>query len=134
MRDLLLSLCLCFAVAAAYAGNGTDYASFVEALRADRIDVKAEGAVEQPFFSARGKVISVYDDLVQVFEYRNAAMAEKDAAAVSADGRTVGKTKPHWIGPPHFFKKDRLIVLYLGDNQKLLKALQARLGPQFAGD
>lgn len=133
MRRLLLA-CLSSAVAATFAASATDYASFVESLRAARASVKAEGSVEQPFFSVTGKVISLYGEPVQIFEYRNSARADRDAARVSADGRTVGTTKPHWLGPPHFFKKDRLIVLYLGDDAKVLRALESRLGRQFAGD
>jgi hypothetical protein len=134
MRRLLLSICVSSGIAAASAAGGADYASLVESLRAARISVKAGGSVEQPFFSVKGKVISLYGDHVQIFEYRNSARADSDAALVSADGRTVGTTKPHWLGPPHFFKKDRLIVLYLGDDAKILQALESRLGRQFAGD
>jgi hypothetical protein len=35
--------------------------------------------------------------------------------------------------PPHFFKSGRLIVLYVGEESSVLKALEAMLGPQFAG-
>jgi len=45
----------------------------------------------------------------------------------------VGTTKPHWIGAPHFYKKEKLLVLYIGDNDGVLKALEGALGRQFAG-
>lgn len=134
MRPLLLPLLLCCALAAASERNAIDYARFIDSLRAARMSVKTEGSVEQPFFSVKGKLISLQGEHLQVFEYRNDTLAEKDAALVSADGRTIGTTKPHWLGPPHFFRKGRLIALYLGDDGKILKALEARLGPQFAGD
>jgi hypothetical protein len=70
---------------------------------------------------------------VQVFQYANAAAAEAEAAPISRDGMAVGTRKIFWAGPPHFFKKEKLLVLYVGDNSKVLKTLEAVLGQQFAG-
>jgi len=78
-------------------------------------------------------MIKVRGEDVQVFEYSDAMAAEAQTALVSPSGSAVGTTKIHWVGPPHFFKKGRLIVLYVGDNGKVLKALEAVLGRQFAG-
>jgi len=89
--------------------------------------------VEQPFFSVKGKMIEVQGEGVQVFQYLSAAEADRQAALVSPSGSTIGTTKVHWIGPPHFYKKGKLLVLYVGDDDKLLKALEAALGRQFAG-
>jgi hypothetical protein len=38
-----------------------------------------------------------------------------------------------WIEPPHFFRKERVLVLYIGSDATVLKALHDVLGPQFAG-
>lgn len=131
-KRLLLSACLLLA-AAGTAAQGAGYASFLRSLRAESTSIRQEGEVEQPFFSVKGRLISLYGDHVQVFEYPSSAKADAQAALVSPDGRTVGTAKPHWLGNPHFYKKERLLVLYLGDNEKVLKALEARLGRQFAG-
>ncbi len=77
--------------------------------------------------------IEVHGEDVQVFQYSNAAAADAQAALVSRDGGAVGTTKVHWMGPPHFYKKEKLLVLYIGDNEKMLKTLEAVLGRQFAG-
>lgn len=132
MKRLLLPLLLLFACAAAARDTGFD--SLVKSLRAGKIPVEREGEVEQPFFSVKAKVILLYGDPVQIFEYPSSARADAEAALVSTNGRTVGTAKPHWIAPPHFYKKDKLLVLYLGRNEKVLQALEARLGRQFAGD
>lgn len=148
----LLLICLAFVVAAGAAGCGgglsasappqqgasraapvTDYASLLARLRAAGASIEPGGEVEQPFFSVKGKMVEVYGEDVQVFEYSDAAAAEAQAAQVSPTGTGVGTTKIHWIAPPHFYKKGRLLVLYVGDNDKVLKALDAALGPQFAG-
>jgi len=93
----------------------------------------AVGEVDQPFFSIPGRMIKVHGEDVQVFQYANAAAAAAEAAPISRDGRTVGTRKVHWIGSPHFFKKEKLLVLYVGDNAKVLGSLEAALGQQFAG-
>lgn len=78
-------------------------------------------------------MIKVRGEDVQVFQYPNATVTDAQAALVSLDGSAVGTTKLLWVGPPHFYKKGKLLVLYVGDNDKALKALEAALGPQFAG-
>jgi hypothetical protein len=134
LKRLIFWACLFSAVAAGATNEGASYASFVQALRAAGLRVETLGPVDQPFFSAKGKVISLSGEHVQVFEYPSAAEAEAQAALVSSNGRSVGAAKPHWLGPPHFFKRGKLIALYLGDDAKTLEALEAELGPQFAGD
>jgi hypothetical protein len=110
-----------------------DRTRLTEKLRAAGARVERRGSAEQPFLSVKGVMFKVYGEDVQVFQYRNAADADTQAAAVSPDGGTVGTTKIHWIGRPHFYKEGRLLVLYLGDEPKVLKALEAVLGRQFAG-
>jgi hypothetical protein len=91
------------------------------------------GEVEQPFLSVAGTMIKVQDEDVQVFQYSSAAEMEAQAALISRDGTAVGTRKIHWIGSPHFFKQGRVLVLYVGQDKKVEKALEAVLGRQFAG-
>jgi hypothetical protein len=114
-------------------GTVTDYPSLMKHLRARGAGATAMGDVEQPFFSIKGVMIKVHGEDVQVFQYANAAAAEAEAAPISRDGMSVGTRKIFWVGPPHFFKKEKLLVLYVGDNSKVLKTLAAALGEQFAG-
>lgn len=89
--------------------------------------------VSQPFFSAAGRVININGQALQVFEYATASAANADAGQVSADGTTIGTSKPSWMATPHFFKSGKLIVLYVGGNQTTVELLQRTLGNQFAG-
>lgn len=114
-------------------GPVTDYPSLIKSLRALGAGATAVGKVDQPFFSITGRMIKVHGEDVQVFQYANAAAANAEAAPISRDGRAVGTRKIHWIGSPHFFKKEKLLVLYVGDNDKVLGSLEAVLGQQFAG-
>ena len=115
------------------AGKAADYASLLGVLRAAGVRAERGEEVEQPFLSLKGKMIKIGDQDVQVFQYSDAAQVDAQAALVSSDGSTVGTSKIRWIGSPHFYKKGKLFVLYLGDDDKVLKALDAVLGRQFAG-
>lgn len=115
------------------AGQVTDYVSLINALRAAGVSAEPGAHAEQPFLSVEGKMIKIGDQDVQVFQYSEAAQANAQAALVSPDGGAVGTNKIRWIGSPHFYKKGKLLVLYLGDDAKVLKALDAVLGRQFAG-
>jgi hypothetical protein len=95
--------------------------------------VEIIGEVDQPFLSVTGTMIQVQGEDVQVFEYSSAAELQAQAGSISRDGTAVGTRKIHWIGSPHFFKRDRVLVLYVGDDRKVLKLLEAVLGQQFAG-
>ncbi|MDQ3260220.1 MAG: hypothetical protein M3Q00_05450 [Pseudomonadota bacterium] len=115
------------------AGGATDYASLIDDLRTAGVSVEPDGTVDQPFFSVKGRMIKIGGEDVQVFQYSHAAAADAQAALVSTDGSAVGTSKLHWVGSPHFYKKGKLLVLYLGDDDKVLKALDAVLARQFAG-
>jgi hypothetical protein len=89
--------------------------------------------VSQPFFSVSGRIVKIHGEAVQVFEYRRPSMADADAKKVSADGSSIGTSKPSWVAPPHFFKSGKFLVLYVGGTQTVLNVLQGALGSQFAG-
>ena len=152
MKLLFLSISLLFVVAAALtacagklsvplqpqqaelpAEPATDYASLIDDLRTAGVGVEPEGKVDQPFFSVEGRMIKIGGEDVQVFQYSHAAAADAQAALVSPDGSAVGTSKLHWVGSPHFYKKGKLLVLYVGDDDRVLKTLDAMLGRQFAG-
>lgn len=116
-----------------HGGPVTDYVSLIDQLRAAGATVESAGAVSQPFFSVKGQVIKVNGEDVQVFEYADAATAEAEAATVSPDGGSTGTSMITWVAAPHFYKTGKLIVLYVGNNQTTLVALETALGPQFAG-
>lgn len=152
MKPFLLSIGLLFVLAAGFTACGeksasshqpqqgkspaapvTDFAGLIANLRAAGARVEPKGEVDQPFFAVAGRLVKVHGEEVQVFQYPHAAAADAQAALVSPDGSAVGTSKPLWLGPPHFFKQGKLLVLYIGDNDKVLQALETVLGQPFAG-
>ena len=110
-----------------------DYESLLSNLNATGASVEPDGELMQPFFSAPGKVININGSDVQVFEYPDRASAEAEATLVSPDGSSIGTSMVGWIESPHFFKTDKLIVLYVGTNAEVISVLESVLGAQFAG-
>ena len=113
----------------------TGYAALVERLEANGVAVEAAGDVEivQPFFTPKGKIITVNGRDIQVFEYASEAEAEAEAATVASDGRSTTTTMITWMDTPHFFKSGRVIAIYVGSSAEVLQALEGAFGPSFAG-
>ena len=116
-----------------HGGPVRDYVSLIDNLRAAGATVEPVGEVRQPFFSVPGQAITVNGEQVQVFEYPDAGSAAAAAARISPDGGTIGTTMVTWVGPPHFYRAGKVIVLYVGDSRAVISVLERVLGPQFAG-
>lgn len=79
---------------------------------------------------------------IGVFVYEDADAAQADAACVSADGAgydrestngTGYNVRTSWADAPHFYRKDNVILRYIGSDADVLTALEAVCGAQFAG-
>ena len=57
----------------------------------------------------------------------------KGAQLASPDGSSIETTMAKWIAPPHFYKADRIIVLYVGEEDSVIDVLDSVLGSQLAG-
>lgn len=111
----------------------TDLKSLTRKLRTVGSTVKLDEKVSQPFFSTPGRILIVNGEPVQVFEFKTAAKAATEVRKVSKEGSPIGTTMITWVAPPHFFRNGKLVVLYLGENSTVIKALEKVLGGQFAG-
>ncbi|MCA9899351.1 MAG: hypothetical protein KC433_14260 [Anaerolineales bacterium] len=109
------------------------YEWVLTALRDNGTAVEALSTISQPFFEPEGQVIQVDGQEVQLFAFPNEAEAATAAATIDASGSTVGTTMLSWLATPHFFKSGNLIVLYVGDTEAVIAALQGVLGSQIAG-
>ncbi len=100
------------------------------------LEMREGGAVvremEQSFFSVNAQVIKIYDEDVQIFEYPSLSAAENDVSLVTPDGQ-FQTVQVLWVGTVHFYHADRLIVVYVGDNNDIIATLEDLLDPQFAG-
>ncbi len=93
-------------------------------------------------FSVAGRSVAVNGGTIQVYEFPDDRAADTEAGYVTPDGYNItvpldgDRTKTvhsDWLAPPHYYKKDRVIVLYVGADQSLIEVLQSLLGREFAG-
>jgi len=74
---------------------------------------------------------------ISVYLYESNVKMEEDATHIDKVGASYsdGKndTKINWYSTPHFFKKDNIIVLYVGEDTEIIDALKEIMGIQFAG-
>ena len=128
-----------------HGGPVRDHVSLIDYLRAQGLTADPVGSVEQPFLQAEGTTVRISGGPitqpaeVQSYDYNDtdfggngAAAAESDAEQIDQDGnpRTMMIT---WVAPPHFFRKERAFVIYLGEDPAVLQVLSDALGQQFAG-
>lgn len=111
--------------------------TFISYLKNKGFSVRSGDSIEQPFFSVRGIPLTVNSHKLQVFEYENVSQVQSEIKNISPDGDSAQTSTQNtiisWIDDPHFFQKDRLIVLYLGKNKEFLNLLSSILGEQKAG-
>ncbi len=146
--SLFGALTLLFALAALICGCGAaataastvssvhNTRSLMTSLQAEGVAVVAGGAVHHPFLSVAGQVLYLNDQMVEVYQYANASALLADTADVGQEGcigTLGGGMDDPWTGPPHFFKSAGVLVIYVGSDARVLRALIAAMGPQFKG-
>jgi len=73
-----------------------------------------------------------YDDTDLGIDGR--AASEADARKFAPDGSLVDRSQRiYYPGTPHLFRRDRVLVIYAGDDRAVLTVLTKLLGNQFAG-
>jgi hypothetical protein len=144
-----ISLAIALAVIVVGAGVGVymqatafSYQDLLAALAAKGASVQERGAASTLTFQGTGHALTVNGAPVIVYEYSASAVAQLDAARVSADGATFqsglwplggAAVTVDWIAPPHDYRRGRVIVTYIGDDGAITRLLSAVLGQQFAG-
>jgi hypothetical protein len=110
-----------------------DKATLVDALQDAGATVEEGEPIAQAFFTPEGSILKVNGADVQVFEYESAESMEEEASQVMPDGGSIGTSMVAWMDTPHFYQAGKVIVLYVGSDEAVLRLLEKALGPQFAG-
>ena len=128
-------------------GPASDHVMLVDRLRCGAIQVDIGETVTLPSLrppgtklllsgggiSGRAEVQSFnYDDTDLGSDGR--AASEADTHKFASDGSLVDHSQRiYYAGTPHLFHRDRVLVIYAGDDKAVLGALTRLLGNQFAG-
>jgi hypothetical protein len=115
-----------------------DFSSFTQALDAAGFTVREGERLGSELFAVPGQWVFIDDMRVLTYEYPREEALNEVRSSISRDGysvptRTGGVAMVEWVATPHLYSAGRLLVLYLGDKQRTLDALDLLLGPQFAG-
>ena len=114
--------------------NVNSYDDLVEAFRAKEynvkeIDLEELGHREVKFFSESPSYFHLGDNenWITVYEFEDAETAITEAETIK-DGYSIGNKQISWVAQPYFFQKNRLIVILVSDNDKLLADFTDVLG------
>jgi hypothetical protein len=132
-RSLALLVAATLSVSACKESSSFGLPELVLELRNQNAVVLGGGALSQSYLAGEGTLLKVDGLDVQAFEYLTMAAASADAATISSDGGTIGTTAVTWGGSPHFYRRDRIIALYVGNDLPLKDRLTRVMGAQIAG-
>jgi hypothetical protein len=110
------------------------YQAFLKQLRATGAAVVEVDRAGPLPLAGYGFGLTVNGGWVEVYAYATLQDADNDAASISPDGSTFAHKVYHWIAPIHLFKRDQLIVFYMGEDRRVIAPLASLLSPQFAGN
>ncbi|MSP12939.1 MAG: hypothetical protein EXR62_08275 [Chloroflexi bacterium] len=113
--------------------GGDPYTALEAQWQRKGVQVEPAAEVVQPFFTVKGRVVRLDGKEVQLFVFPSNAEASKDATKIFTQGaQTVHDLKLQY-GIPHFYRKGRVIVLYIGEDERTMQILDGALGRQFLG-
>ena len=142
-KIVLLAVVLWIVFAYIYRNDITDNTFDVEKFE---VEMKAKNYefqlmhVKKNFIPTIRKRMIIGEESIDIYLYSNNKKMENDAENIDSGGcqytstgifsRTVNVS---WVSEPHFYKKGKIIVLYVGTNEKIISDLKDILGEEFAG-
>ena len=106
----------------------------VNILRASGNKVRVIGTAERPFIPVKGKTLTVNEQQVEIYEFDSQEDTDATADGINPDGTPKSpQGAPAFQGTPHYYRTDKVLVLYVGDDPTTKQALETALGSQIAG-
>ena len=90
--------------------------------------------IRQVFFEPEGMVYTLDGEPVQVYQYETTAAANVAKQSIAPSGMQIAGQVVSWDGKPHLYQNESQIVVYVGENRRVLSALTEMYGPAFAGN
>lgn len=93
--------------------------------------------VQQDFLPTTRKRMIIDDKAIDIYIFSNNKKMESEAIHIDSGGCSYDNgsksVKVSWISFSHFYKKGSIIVLYVGEDKKVMSDLKDIFGEQFAG-
>jgi len=116
-----------------------NYTAFLELLESNGFSFEEieDNPNHGSMLSVRLKFIGIGDDVIAIYEYASNRTMERDSDTIDKSGFSIsrrdGGTHISWMSNPYFFKKDLIIVNYVGENEQIIGFLNKTFGSVFAG-
>lgn len=81
-------------------------------------------------FSVEYRSIIINGNNLKAYEYKNTENLNDELAKITEKGKTINGNAITFDTEPHYFKKERLLVLYDGNNSSTLQVLREFLGTE----
>ena len=107
--------------------------SFEKELEVNGYIVSSGSKGAEDFLSVIPTVLKIKDEEIGIFEYKSNEEMEIDAKQIDKTGFHVMGALYEFTKSPHFYKKDNIIVFYMGSNNEIKNAIEKIMGKQFAG-
>jgi len=139
-KQISILLFIILAISLLGCSNQTEektYLDFINKLNELNFKIKAED-VEEDILQGQRKWLTLNEEEhISVYLYENNEKMEEDASYIDSGGASydngINSVKISWVSLPHFYKKENMIVLYVGQNADITNALEQIVGEQFAG-
>lgn len=100
----------------------------IQELKEIGLDPTLRQKITRAPFSVSGRIITLSGDNIQIFEYPDQDLAQKEAPLL-ASKYVDGQRPSRWKDSVHLYTQDVLTVFYLGNNEDIIKALERSAGP-----
>jgi len=116
-----------------------DYSALLDLLAENGFQYveMGEGSKLTSRLSVASKSVDIDDYGIGIYEYESNQAMETDSTYIDSGGCMFScpgrEAKVEYGSSPHFFKKDKIIVFYVGENETILEFLNETLGDEFAG-
>ena len=102
------------------------------------LELSPLGDLRFDWFEVPSLTFEMGDDALFIHDFGTVEAVQEAAGRVAPNGSRV--TLPdgrdmlvQWLGVPHLYLRDTLLVVYVGESTRVMDLLTAALGPQFAG-
>ncbi|NLK94128.1 MAG: hypothetical protein GX275_02890 [Clostridiales bacterium] len=108
--------------------------SLIKSLEDEGYKLK-EDVDSDSYFSVAGKKYKINDDELRIYEYATTAASdlEKDFNTIGENAGTINNKEVKWNKEAHLYKKGRIVVIYDGEDSKILTSLKNYLGDPIVG-
>jgi type IV pilus biogenesis protein CpaD/CtpE len=114
--------------------SNTAYNELITNLEKMGFNIIAEDVEEDIILQGQRKWLTINEnENISVYLYESSEKMEEDASYIHIGGTSYKNIQISWVSYPHFFKKDNIIVLYVGEDLEIINALKEIVGSQFAG-